>query len=56
MAYIPYIQRKMKALEDNINHQVFEILERFIFLEILKIKTENQQADPMVRTNLETIR
>ena len=57
----------MKDLEDNINYQVDQILEietglktiQKTVLEILKIETEEQQEDSMVRiglkTNLETI-
>ena len=55
-------QRKMRDLEDNINHQVDQILEietclepiPDTVLEILKIETKEQQEYLMVRIGLET--
>ena len=49
----------MKDLEDNLNHQVDQILEietgLETVLEILKIETEKQQEDSVVRIDLEKI-
>ena len=58
---MPWEQRNKKDLEDNIKHQwdhhleiqtgLGTILETVV--EILKIKTEEQQEDPMVQIDLE---
>ena len=63
MTDIPCKQRKIKKLENNINHHINQILDIEIsletvpetVLEIPKIETENQQEYPMERVDLETI-